>query len=249
MRQLAWLTNRGEILTRDFLPGLTPYVRWLRTPLGSLGSAAVASALCGLFLHPQGFVVFFGLLVVIGPGPGLALAERARAVRLAGVRSGPLPRGGTGHGPDHPPQPDALGRLGRLDQGRIPPAGTGDGGDDDAPVRPGLRPRPADDRAVHRVRPRLPRRVSGRSAAAGLRVPVRPVGGVAAAGGRGAAAGLAAHVPRRAGARGGGRVRPPTAWRRATARATGATRWGSGPTAAAIRSAACTGACRRGTAS
>ncbi len=36
----------------------------------------------------------------------------------------------------------------------------------------------------------------------------------------------------------------PTGWRRATGRATGATRSGCDPTAAAIRSAACTGACR-----
>jgi uncharacterized protein (DUF58 family) len=60
--------DREGILTRDFLPGLTPYVRWLKTPLGSLGSAAVASLLCGLFLHPHGFVVFFGLVMVTGLG-------------------------------------------------------------------------------------------------------------------------------------------------------------------------------------
>jgi uncharacterized protein (DUF58 family) len=65
MRPIVWLTNRGEILNRDFLPGLVPYVRWLKTPLGSLGSAAVAAGLCGMFLHPQGFVVFFGLLAVM----------------------------------------------------------------------------------------------------------------------------------------------------------------------------------------
>ena len=64
MRQLAWLTARGEILTQDFLPGLAPHIRWLRTPLGSLGLAAAAAGLCGMFLHPQGFVVFFGIVVV-----------------------------------------------------------------------------------------------------------------------------------------------------------------------------------------
>src|SRR5438552_7147792 len=64
MRQLAWLTNRGEILTQEFLPSLAPHIRWLRTPLGSLGLAAAAAGLCGMFLHPQGFVVFFGILVV-----------------------------------------------------------------------------------------------------------------------------------------------------------------------------------------
>ena len=48
-----------------------------------------------------------------------------------------------------------------------------------------------------RVRPRLPRGVSRPPAAGGLRVSVRPVGGVAAAGRRGAAAGLAPDIPRR----------------------------------------------------
>jgi uncharacterized protein (DUF58 family) len=36
--------------------------------LGSLGSAAAAAGLCGLFLHPQGFVVFFGILAVTALG-------------------------------------------------------------------------------------------------------------------------------------------------------------------------------------
>ena len=39
---------RGErILTQDVLPGLAPYIRWLRNPLASLTSAAIASMLCG----------------------------------------------------------------------------------------------------------------------------------------------------------------------------------------------------------
>ncbi|WP_422922989.1 DUF58 domain-containing protein [Singulisphaera sp. PoT] len=40
----------------------------MRTPLGNLILAAIAAALCGFFLHPQGFVVFFGLLVVTALG-------------------------------------------------------------------------------------------------------------------------------------------------------------------------------------
>ena len=98
MKPLAWLTNRGEILTRDFLPALAPYIRWLRTPLGSLGLAAVAAGLCGMFLHPQGFVVVLRRPGGDDPGPGLALAERPRAGRVAGLRSAPLPRGGIGRG-------------------------------------------------------------------------------------------------------------------------------------------------------
>ncbi len=56
--------NRPSLLTRDFLPGVTPFTRWVRTPLGSLAFSAIASGLCGLFLHPQGFLVFFGVVVV-----------------------------------------------------------------------------------------------------------------------------------------------------------------------------------------
>ena len=62
------ITNRCHILNRDILPGLAPYIRWMRTPLASLGSAAVASLLCGIFLHPQGFILAFGIsgLILIG---------------------------------------------------------------------------------------------------------------------------------------------------------------------------------------
>ncbi|MGP0067629.1 MAG: DUF58 domain-containing protein [Isosphaeraceae bacterium] len=61
---MSLLTNRRAVLTQDFFPAITPYIRWARTPLGSLGLAALASGLCGMFLHPQGFVVGFGVLVV-----------------------------------------------------------------------------------------------------------------------------------------------------------------------------------------
>jgi uncharacterized protein (DUF58 family) len=62
------MTGRGQALTRDILPGLAPYVRWLRTPLATLSSAAIASLLCGMFLHPQGFILAFGIagLILIG---------------------------------------------------------------------------------------------------------------------------------------------------------------------------------------
>ncbi len=68
MKRISVFATRAELLTREVLPGLAPYVRPLTTPLGTLGSAAVAALLCGLFLHPQGFVVFFGLVVVMALG-------------------------------------------------------------------------------------------------------------------------------------------------------------------------------------
>ena len=52
-------------LDHDFLPRISPYVDRWRTPLGVLILAGAASSLCGMFLHPQGFVLFFGLMAVI----------------------------------------------------------------------------------------------------------------------------------------------------------------------------------------
>ena len=210
--RLAWLTNRAEILTRDFLPGLVPYVRWLRTPLGSLGSAAVASGLCGLFLHPQGFVVFFGLLAVMALGvawPWLSvrgLSGSLASIGRAAARGSRSRRG----------SPSATGCPGASGASRSGRDSTGrdrDGGDDGP--RPAWPSSPAGGRSRRCIEfvPDCRGEYPDRSAAAGLRVPVRPAGGVAAAGRRGAAAGLAAHRPRRAGARGGRGVKSPTGWR------------------------------------
>jgi uncharacterized protein (DUF58 family) len=62
------LPDWGKFLSREFLPGVTPYVRWAKTPLGCLGLAALASGMCGTFLHQQGFVVLFGVLAVTAVG-------------------------------------------------------------------------------------------------------------------------------------------------------------------------------------
>jgi len=56
------------MLDGEILSGLDPYLRWVRKPLGSLTLTAMASMLCGLFLHPQGFVVGSGVLVVTALG-------------------------------------------------------------------------------------------------------------------------------------------------------------------------------------
>jgi uncharacterized protein (DUF58 family) len=62
------LPDWGKFLSREFLPGVTPYIRWAKTPLGCLGLAALASGMCGTFLHPQGFVVLFVVLAVTAVG-------------------------------------------------------------------------------------------------------------------------------------------------------------------------------------
>ena len=56
-----WLARLGETFTRDCFSRYERYLKWARDPLAVLILAANASALCGLFLHPQGFVLAFGL--------------------------------------------------------------------------------------------------------------------------------------------------------------------------------------------
>ena len=83
--RLAGRLQSTQILTQEILPGLAPYVRWLRTPLASLGSAAIASLLCGMLLHPQGFVLGFGITGMIALGliwPKLSLLGLAGSIRF-----------------------------------------------------------------------------------------------------------------------------------------------------------------------
>src|SRR5437588_65846 len=65
-----WLRSRlRRLLTHDFFPQLSARLRRrLYTPLGVLLLAAVASLLCGLFLHPQGFVLLGAVLAVVALG-------------------------------------------------------------------------------------------------------------------------------------------------------------------------------------
>ena len=86
------------LATRDVFPEFSAHVRRrLYHPLAVLTFAGLAALLCGLFLHPQGFVLFGGIAAVIGLGivwPWLG---------LRGVR-GAITFGGTGrraNGPSH----------------------------------------------------------------------------------------------------------------------------------------------------
>lgn len=54
--------------TREYCTWASPYLSYLRTPLGVLSLAAVAALLCGLFVAPQGFVVLAAIGAVIGIG-------------------------------------------------------------------------------------------------------------------------------------------------------------------------------------
>jgi hypothetical protein len=61
----GWTRRAGDFLTRDYQSRLDPYVKWVRNPLAVLGLAAIGSILCGLFLHPQGFVLALGIVAVL----------------------------------------------------------------------------------------------------------------------------------------------------------------------------------------
>ncbi len=56
-----WLAGLGEMLARDYFSRYDSCWRWARNPLSALILATIASALCGLCLHPQGFVLALGL--------------------------------------------------------------------------------------------------------------------------------------------------------------------------------------------
>jgi uncharacterized protein (DUF58 family) len=61
----GWTRRAGDLLTRDYPSRLDPYVKWVRNPPAVLGLAAIGSILCGLFLHPQGFVLALGIVAVL----------------------------------------------------------------------------------------------------------------------------------------------------------------------------------------
>ena len=57
-----------HLSTREYCQWASPYLKYLRTPLGVLSLTAFAALLCGLFVVPHGFVVFAAIAAVIGIG-------------------------------------------------------------------------------------------------------------------------------------------------------------------------------------
>lgn len=57
-----------HIIEQEYCPWATPYLCTLRQPLGVLTLTAMASLPCGLFVAPQGFVVFASVAAVIAVG-------------------------------------------------------------------------------------------------------------------------------------------------------------------------------------
>jgi uncharacterized protein (DUF58 family) len=64
----GWAGRVGDFLTHDHASRLDPYVKWVRNPAAVLGLAAIGAILCGLFLHPQGFVLALGIVAVLIAG-------------------------------------------------------------------------------------------------------------------------------------------------------------------------------------
>ena len=63
-----FLSKLGEFLTRDYASRFDPYIRWVRNPLAVLSMAMIASALCGLYLHPRALILAAGLAAVLAVG-------------------------------------------------------------------------------------------------------------------------------------------------------------------------------------
>jgi uncharacterized protein (DUF58 family) len=86
-RLSVWL---ARLMTRQYLPALERYIRWLRHPLGLLVLADVACGLCGVALRPNGFLLMAAVTSMIVLGlvwPWLSL------LGIAGEVSFPARRG------------------------------------------------------------------------------------------------------------------------------------------------------------
>jgi uncharacterized protein (DUF58 family) len=60
-----WIARLSHVLAGRYCMRFERYVNWLRRPLAILVQAMIASSLCGLFLHPQGFLLAFGIGAVL----------------------------------------------------------------------------------------------------------------------------------------------------------------------------------------
>jgi uncharacterized protein (DUF58 family) len=60
----------NDILAGEYSWRHERHLRWLKSPLAIVALAMVAATFCGLFLHPQGFLLAIGLAGVLGVGIG-----------------------------------------------------------------------------------------------------------------------------------------------------------------------------------
>jgi uncharacterized protein (DUF58 family) len=64
----GFLTRIGQGMNYDFCPSYNQYVYWLKTPIGWVISAILFSALVGLIIGPQGFILMWSLIAFLAVG-------------------------------------------------------------------------------------------------------------------------------------------------------------------------------------
>ena len=93
---LLWI---ARVVNYDFCPQLSGVDGLLKHPLGWVISAIVASLLVGLFIGPQGYVLAFSFLALLGFRLGLALAfDERSSLPFDNARSASGGESGTGDG-------------------------------------------------------------------------------------------------------------------------------------------------------
>ena len=83
-------TLRVLVAERQYCKWATPYLAWLRRPLGVLAMLGVSALLCGLLVAPQGFVVLAAILSVIAVGcvwPWVGIRGVSCQLRFASIRT------------------------------------------------------------------------------------------------------------------------------------------------------------------
>ena len=66
--RFRWIDRLNHTLASEHCTRFERHLNWLRSRVAILAQAMIASTLCGLFLHPQGFVLAFVLGAVLAVG-------------------------------------------------------------------------------------------------------------------------------------------------------------------------------------
>jgi uncharacterized protein (DUF58 family) len=85
-----WKRMLQQIATREHCEWASPYLAWLRQPLGILVLSGFAALICGLFAAPQGFVVFAAIVAVVAIGcvwPWIGICGVRGQLRFAAGRT------------------------------------------------------------------------------------------------------------------------------------------------------------------
>ena len=88
--QTLLTTLRVLVVERQYCEWASPYLAWLRRPLGVLMMLGISALLCGLFVAPQGFVVLTAIVVVIAIGcvwPWVGIRGVSCQLRFANART------------------------------------------------------------------------------------------------------------------------------------------------------------------